>query len=65
MKKGIKMKEKRELNIIFTRGGSGSISPKLAIPKKWIDQLKITENDKMIEAEITENNEIIIRKKGE
>lgn len=59
------MKEKRELNIIFTRGGSGSITTKIAIPKKWIDQLKITENAKMIEAEITEENEIIIRKKGE
>lgn len=35
-------KESRDLNVIFTKGGSGSVSIKISLPKKWIDSMNIT-----------------------
>ena len=56
--------EKRELKISFFKGGSGSVSAKASIPKKWLDLLKITQENNDIELILdTEKEEIIIKKK--
>lgn len=56
--------EKRDMNISFTRSGSGSISPRITLPKTYLDKLKITQEERMVELILDEENqEIIIRKK--
>ena len=39
---------KRLLNIMFSKSGSGSISTKLSIPKAWIEKMEIDEENKTI-----------------
>ena len=55
-------RDKRDLKVIMTKGGSGSISPKLSLPKHWIDEIGVTEIDRTIEATL-EGDVITIRKK--
>lgn len=38
--------EQREVNIMFQKAGSGSISTRIAIPKRWVDQMGITPEDR-------------------
>lgn len=57
--------KKRDLKISFGKSGSGSISPKLSIPKTFLDKIGVTQEDRKIELEVNENTkEIIIRKKN-
>lgn len=35
--------EKRKLRIIFTKGGSGSVTTKMSIPSTWVNQMGISE----------------------
>lgn len=53
--------KKRKLNILFTKGGSGSRTTRLTLPVKFIDELNITENDREVNV-ILVNNKIIISK---
>lgn len=56
--------EKRDLNISFSKSGAGNITPKLTLPKKWIDKMNITQEERAVEVEFREDtNEIVIRKK--
>lgn len=56
--------EKRDLKISFGKSGSGSISPKLSIPKTFLDKIEVNQDEREIELELNENTkEIIIRKK--
>lgn len=55
------MKESRKLNLILNKDGHGTINYKIALPKKWIDELGFNENDKQATVEI-DNKKIIIRK---
>lgn len=55
---------KRLLNIMFSKSGSGSISTKIALPKKWIDTLELNEENKSIIAEFKEDTKEIILKKA-
>lgn len=56
--------EKRELNMTFGKSGAGNITPRLTLPKKWIDKMKITPDDKGVDVYFNEEtSEIIIRKK--
>lgn len=56
--------EKRDLKISFGKSGSGSISPKLSIPKSFLDKIGISQEEREIELEVNEDaKEIIIRKK--
>lgn len=55
------MKEQRVLNVIFNRAGSGSISTKLAIPKKWINEMEISKENPQVIAEF-DGNTIEIKK---
>ena len=55
---------KRLLNIIFNKSGSGSISTKISLPKKWIDTLELNEENRSIIAEFKEDTKEIILKKA-
>lgn len=56
--------EKRVLKISFAKGGSGSVSPRTTIPKKWLDLLEINQNEREIEIILDdEKKQIIICKK--
>lgn len=56
--------EKRTLKISFAKSGSGSISPRTTVPKKWLDALKITQAEREIEMLFDpEKEQIIISKK--
>lgn len=57
--------EKRILKIQFSKGGSGSISPRISIPKSWIDKLDISEQEREVKVLFDEEKkEIIIKKLG-
>lgn len=57
--------KKRDLKISFGKSGSGSISPKLSIPKTFLDKIGVTQEDRKIELEVNEDTkEITIRKKN-
>ena len=55
---------KRLLNIIFNKSGSGSINTKISLPKKWIDTLELNEENRSIIAEFKEDTKEIILKKA-
>ncbi len=56
--------EKRVLKVSFFKSGSGSISPKLNIPKSFLDRIGVTQEDREIEITIDEKtSKIIIEKK--
>ncbi|MGL6113441.1 MAG: AbrB/MazE/SpoVT family DNA-binding domain-containing protein [Cetobacterium sp.] len=56
--------ENKTLKIILSKGGTGYITPKIALPKSWIDKLGITLESREVNVTFDENNgEIIIRKK--
>lgn len=56
--------EKRILKVSFGKSGSGSISPKLSIPKTFLDKIGVTQEEREIELEVNEDTkEITIRKK--
>lgn len=54
--------EKRTLRIIFTKSGSGSISPKINLPIKWIRELGIDEENREVVLEL-KDNKITLSKK--
>lgn len=56
--------EKRVLKVSFFKSGSGSISPKLNIPKSFLDKIGVTQENREIEITIDEKtSKIIIEKK--
>lgn len=56
--------EKRILKVSFFKSGSGSISPKLSIPKSFLDRIGVSKDEREVEIEVKEDTkEIIIRKK--
>ncbi|MGL5592877.1 MAG: AbrB/MazE/SpoVT family DNA-binding domain-containing protein [Cetobacterium sp.] len=56
--------EKRILKVSFFKSGSGSISPKLSVPKSFLDTIGVTKEEREIEIEVKEDTkEIVIRKK--
>lgn len=57
------MKEFRKANIITNLDGHGTLNYKMAIPKKWANELGFTNNDRISLIEINEKK-IIIRKVG-
>lgn len=60
------MKEHRELKVMFNKSGGtaskNSYSPKISIPKSWLDDMGITFDEREIIASY-ENNKITIKKK--
>lgn len=62
------MKDSRVLKIMFNKSGGASsknsYSPKLSIPKAWLDDMDINLDDREVNV-IYENKKIIIEKKVE
>lgn len=60
------MKDSRELKIMFNKSGGNtsknSYSPKLSIPKAWLDDMNITLDERDVNV-IYENKKITIKKK--
>lgn len=55
-------KDKRELNVMFVKAGSGSISCKLSLPKPWVKALGLDEEHRRVVASL-EGDKIVISKK--
>ena len=56
--------DKRILKISFSRGGSGSISPKICLPKSRLDLMGVNKDSREVELEFDDTKmELIIRKK--
>ena len=55
--------EKRELNISFYKAGNAGVSNRITLPRKWIQSMEITENDKMVEVYFDDENKTITIKK--
>ena len=56
--------EKRVVNIMFAKGGSGSLHTKLNVPITWIRAMGISQEDREVEV-IFDGEKIVIQKKGE
>ncbi len=54
-------KEKRDLKFNFHKGGSGSFTPRMSVPKKWADEMGITRENPNVTATF-EGDRIIIEK---
>ncbi|MPN36095.1 hypothetical protein SDC9_183600 [bioreactor metagenome] len=53
--------EERELNISFSKSGSGSYTPRISLPATWIKEMGVdVENRKVLVS--FENGEITIKK---
>lgn len=55
--------ERRDLKITFGKSGSGSISPRLSLPKKFLDALEISQESRDIVVELDKEKERLIIKK--
>lgn len=60
------MKANRELKVMFNKSGGtaskNSYSPKISIPKAWLDDMEITLDEREVIA-VYEDKRIIIKKK--
>lgn len=54
------MEKKRELKITFTTGGNGSINPKVSVPKKFLDVLEVTPENREVIMELDEEKKAIV-----
>ncbi len=61
------MKDDRILKVLFNKSGGNasknSYSPKISIPKNWIDDMGITLNDREIEVRYEDKKITITKKK--
>lgn len=55
------LEETRILNVIYHKGGSGSISTKLSLPITFVRALGVSESDRAVEVTLR-GDEIIIKK---
>lgn len=53
--------EKRKINMMFQKGGSGSITTRIAIPKKWVDKIGVTQDEREVIIEF-DGERIVVRK---
>lgn len=56
--------EKRNMNVIFTKGGSGSVTTKLNLPKTWVDKMGVTQEEREVIVEF-DGERITVRKMNE
>ena len=54
--------EERKLNVSFGKGGSGSFSPRIAVPITWLRDLGIDEENKEVTL-IKEDGKIILKRR--
>ena len=57
------MLEKRDVNISFYKAGNGGISNRITLPKKWVEKIGITPDNRAVEIILDEENDSIIIKK--
>lgn len=57
------MKETRELNVMFAKSGSGSSTTRITLPIKWIKDMNITEDDRVVKVEYDEDTKTMTIKK--
>ena len=55
--------EKRDLNISFYKAGNQGISTRMTLPKKWVQNLGVTPEDRAVEVSFDEKTKAIIIKK--
>ena len=55
------IKEIRNLNIVFARSGSGSYYTKINLPKKWIDEMNLSIENRSVKVSF-DGEKIIIEK---
>ena len=56
--------EKRDVNISFYKAGNGGNSNRITLPKKWVEKIGITPENRAVEIVLDEeNNSIVIKKK--
>lgn len=55
--------KKRDVNISFYRAGNGGTSNRITLPKKWVEKIGITPDNRAVEIILDEENDSIIIKK--
>ena len=56
--------KKRDLNVSFYKAGNNGIATRITLPKPWLSEIGITEEERTIELIFDkENEQLIIRKK--
>lgn len=55
--------EKRDVNISFYKAGNGGTSNRITLPKKWVEKIGITPDNRAVEIILDEENDSIIIKK--
>lgn len=53
--------EKRQINMMFQKGGSGSVTTRLAIPKTWVDKMGVSQDEREVIVEF-DGERITVRK---
>lgn len=51
--------EKRDLNISFYKAGNSGVSNRITLPRKWIMDMGISENEKSVEVTYDETTKTI------
>lgn len=55
--------ENKDLKITFNKGGSGSITPRLSLPAKWIREMGLDQDNREIKARFEEDKIILEKRK--
>lgn len=58
------MLEQRKINMMFQKGGSGSVTTRLAVPKSWVDKMEVTQDEREVIVEF-DGERIMVRKMNE
>ena len=58
------MLEQRKINMMFQKGGSGSVTTRLAVPKSWVDKMEVTQDEREVIVEF-DSERIMVRKMNE
>lgn len=63
-KGGIKMQKEKIKNVTFNISGSNGITPRINLPKKWVDDMGINEYDREVILKYNEEKKKITIKKA-
>lgn len=57
------MEKKRQLKVTFGKSGSGSLNPRISLPKSFLDVLEVTQDQRDVIMELDEEKKTITIKK--
>lgn len=58
------MEKEKNKKVHFNKSGTGGITPKLNLPKKWLDDMGVTEDENEVRLKYGQNKKrIVITKK--